>query len=189
LIPAQFGSLCGEQQESGPTPAEKNMGEDIHRQRVRNFLGAFYGGDIEGALACCNDDIDFVAHVPIEILPHMGRRRGKAEVAEMWRIIHAHHSSMRHELPTIVVEKDKAAVHVRLFARKKSNDRMVQIDIANFYTFRDGRISTIREFLDSFDLVQQILEHDVAADLVNHKISRDLARALTAFRGTSTGTA
>jgi uncharacterized protein len=163
---AQLGLLCGRQCESGPTPAEKKVVEDLHRQRVLNFLDAFYAGDLEGALACCNDDIDFVAHAPIDILPHMGHRHGKAEVAEMWRIVHTRYSSMRHEVPTIVVEKDKAAVHIRVFFRKRSNDRMVQIDMADFYMFRDGRISTIRQFLDSFDLVQQLLERDVAADLV-----------------------
>ena len=52
-----------------------------------------------------------------------------------------------------------------MFFRKRSNDRIVQIDIADFYTLRDGRICQIHQFLDSFDLVQQVLERDVAADL------------------------
>ena len=57
------------------------MVEDLQRQRIVKFLDAFYSGDIEGAVACCNDDIDFVAHAPIDILPHMGHRHGKADVA------------------------------------------------------------------------------------------------------------
>ena len=61
------------------------MVEDLHRQRMVKFLETFYAGDIEGALARCTDDIDFFANAPIDILPHMGHRRGKAEVAEMWK--------------------------------------------------------------------------------------------------------
>jgi ketosteroid isomerase-like protein len=45
----------------------------------------------------------------------------------------------------------------------------VQFDIAVFYTLRDGRIAQIREVMDSFDLVQQLLERDVAADLTDNK--------------------
>ena len=37
--------------------------------------------------------------------------------------------------------------------------------IADFYTLRDGRITHIHQLLDSFDLVQQVLERDVGADL------------------------
>ena len=145
------------------------MADDLHRQRVLNFLDAFYSGDIEGALACCSDDIDFVAHAPVDLLPHMGHRKGKAAVREMWQTVHARYSSMRHEVPIIVAEGDKVAAYIRVLFRKRSNDRVVQTDIADFYTFRDGRIARIRQFLDSFDLVQQVLERDIAADLTGWK--------------------
>ena len=145
------------------------MIENLQRQRVLNFLEAFYSGDIEGALSRCSDDIDFVANAPVDILPHLGHRRGKAEVREMWKTIHARYSSMRYEEPIIVAEGDKVAVHIRVFFRKRSNDRIVQFDIAVFYTLRDGRIAQIREIMDSFDLVQQVLERDVAAVLTESK--------------------
>ena len=148
------------------------MIENLHRRRVLKFLETFYSGDIEGALACCDDEIDFIAHAPVDILPHMGHRTGKAEVRQMWRTVHARYSGMRHEVPVIVAEGDQAAAHIRVFFRKRSNDRVVQIDIADFYAFRDGRISRIRQFLDSFDLVQQVLERDVTADLAGDRLDR-----------------
>jgi uncharacterized protein len=145
------------------------MVEELQRRRVLNFLDAFHSGDIEGALARCTDDIDFLANAPVDILPHMGHRRGKAEVGEMWRTIHARYSSLRHEVPIIIAEGDKVAAHIRVFLRKSRNDRIVQFDFAAFYTIRDGRICEIREIMDTFDLVQQVLERDVAADLAASK--------------------
>ena len=141
------------------------MVEDLHRQRILNFLEAFYSGDIEGALSRVSDDVDFVANAPVDILPHMGHHHGKAAMRRMWQTIHSRYSSMRYEVPIIVVEADKVATHIRVFFRKSSNDRIVQFDIAAFYTLRDGRITHIREIMDTFDLVQQVLERDVAADL------------------------
>jgi len=106
-----------------------------------------------------------VANAPVDILPHMGSHRGKAEVREMWETVHTRYSAMRHEVPIVVADSDKVATLIRLFFRKRSNDRIVQFDLAAFYTLRDGRITEIREILDSFDLVQQVLERDVSAVL------------------------
>lgn len=141
------------------------MTADLHRQRVLNFLEVFYSGDIEGALARCSDDIDFLANAPVDILPHMGHRHGKPAMREMWTTVHARYSQMRCEVPILVAEGDKVAAHIRAFFRKSSNARVVQFDIAAFYTLRDGRIAEIREIIDTFDLVQQVLERDVVAVL------------------------
>ena len=145
------------------------MVDDLHRQRVLNFLETFYAGDIEGALSRCTDDVDFFANAPIDILPHMGHHRGKDELRTMWQTVHARYSSMRYEVPILVAEGDKVAANIRVFFRKSSNDRVVQFDIAAFYTLRDGRIAEIREIMDTFDLVQQVLERDVVADLAGGK--------------------
>jgi len=141
------------------------MVENLHRQRVQNFLGVLSSGDIEAALSHCSDDIEFFANTPIDILPHMGHHRGKAELREMWTTIHARYSNMRYEIPIMVAEGDKVAANLRVFFRKSSNNRIVQFDMAAFYTFRDGQIARIREIIDTFDLVQQVLERDVAAVL------------------------
>jgi uncharacterized protein len=141
----------------------------LNRQRVLNFLDVFYSRDLEGALAFCCDDVDFVANAPIDIMPHMGHRQGKAAIREMWSTIYSRYSSMRYEMANIVSDGDTVAVNVRAFFRKRDNDRTVQFDLAVFYTFRSGRIAQIREIMDTFDLVQQVLERDVAADLTANK--------------------
>ena len=142
------------------------MTGDLNRQRVLNFLDVFYSGDIEGALARCTDDVEFIANAPVDLLPHMGHRHGKAAMREMWTTIHARYSEMRCEVPIIVAEGDKVAANIRVFFRKRSNARMVQFDIAAFYhASATGRIAQIREIIDTFDLVEQVLERDVSAVL------------------------
>jgi ketosteroid isomerase-like protein len=145
------------------------MSEDLHRQRLLNFLDVFYSGDIDGALSRCTDDIEFIANAPVDLLPHMGHRQGKAAMREMWTIIHGRYSEMRHEVPILVAEGDKVAANIRVFFRKRSNQRMVRFDIAAFYTFREGRIAQIREVIDTFDMVEQVLERDVSAVLKGDK--------------------
>jgi ketosteroid isomerase-like protein len=83
----------------------------------------------------------------------------------MWTTIHGRYSEMRCQVPIIIAEGDRVAANIRVFFRKSSNQRMVQFDIAAFYTFRDGRIAQIREIIDTFDMLEQVLERDVSAAL------------------------
>jgi ketosteroid isomerase-like protein len=141
------------------------MVEQLNRQRVLSLLDDFSAGDVEAALERCTDDVDFLTHAPIDILPHMGPRRGKAEVREMWKTVQARYSGIRYEAPILIAEGDKVAAYLRAFFTKRSNARVVQFDMAVFYTLREGRVAQIREIIDSFDLVQQVLEIDIAAVL------------------------
>jgi ketosteroid isomerase-like protein len=141
------------------------MTAELNRQRVLNFLDVFYSGDIDGALARCTDGIEFTANAPVDLLPHMGHHHGKAEMREMWTAIHGRYSELRCDVPIIVAEGDQVATNIRVFFRKRSNQRMVQFDIASFFTLRDGLIAGIREVIDTFDLVEQVLERDVSAVL------------------------
>ena len=139
------------------------MIEHLNRQRVLNFLELFCAGDIDGALARCCDDVVLIAPAPIDILPHMGPHRGKDEVRKTWQIIHRRYSGLRHEVREVVAEGDKVAASLRAFFEKRDSGRIVQFDIAVFYTLRDGHIVQIREIMDTFDLVQQVLERDLGA--------------------------
>src|SRR5215467_12237678 len=143
------------------------MAENLNRQRVLKFLEAYYSGDIEGALARCSDDIDLTAPAPIDLLPHMGRRYGKDEVGSTWRTVHSRYSELRYEIRDLVAESDAVAVNLRAFFKKRSNGRTVQFDIAVFFTLREGRITRMREVMDTFDLVQQVLERDLLTGSVD----------------------
>jgi predicted ester cyclase len=153
--------------ESGPTPAETEMIKELSRRRVIDLIEAFYAGDIERALSLCSDDIDFFSNAPVDILPHLGHHHGKDDIRQMWKTIHERYSSMRHEMRFIVAEDDKVAVQLRAFFGKRSNQRIVQFDVAVFYTLRDRKIVKIREIIDTFDLIQQVVERDVIEMLVN----------------------
>lgn len=146
------------------------MNEERNRRHVLDMLATFYAGDIEGALAGCTDDIEFFSSAPIDILPHLGAIHGKAELRAMWETLHGRYTEMRYEVPIILAEGDRVAVLIRLFIRKRSNARVVQFDIAAFYTLRDGRIAQIRELMDTFDVVEQVLERDLSAVLTGKAV-------------------
>lgn len=139
------------------------MIEQLNRQRVLKLLEAYSAGDFDTALLQCSDDIIHIASAPIDIFPHLGPRQGKAEVRKMWETSRSRYSGMRQEIKAILAEGDQVVMDLRVFLRKCSNDRIVQYDAAVFYTLQDGRVTRIREIMDTFDLVQQVLERDISA--------------------------
>ena len=88
---------------------------------------------------------------------------------EMWDAILARYSELRCEVSMSVAEGDKVAVYIRVFFRKSINQRMMQFDIAGFYTLRDGKVCQIKEIIDTYDLVQQLVERDVTAILTGRR--------------------
>jgi len=139
------------------------MIKELNKRRVIELLDAFYAGDIERALSCCSDEVDFFSNAPIDILPHLGHHHGKDNVRKMWTTVHERYASMRNEMPFVAAEDDRVAVHIRAFFVKRLNGRTVQFDMAVFYTLADGKVVKIREIIDTFDLIQQVVERDFIA--------------------------
>jgi limonene-1,2-epoxide hydrolase len=131
------------------------------RQCVLDYLGAFYAGDASGAQARCDDEIDSIIYAPVELFPHLGHKHGKAWIAEAIRVQQERYQSRRSEITFIAVDGLKVATTQRVFMEKRNDQRLVQVDVAEFFTLHDGRILTHRLFFDSFDLVQQLLGRDL----------------------------
>ena len=140
--------------------------ESLSRQRVLHLLDCFSRGDLDGALSCCTDDIDFLTHAPIDVLPHMVPRHGKTGLRELWQTVWSRYSEIRYKPAHVIAEGDEVATYLHVYFRKRGNDRIVQFDMAVFYTFRNGLVAQIREIIDSYDLVQQVLEREIGPLIV-----------------------
>ena len=109
------------------------------------------------------DDFDSIAHAPIELFPHLGHKRGKDWVAEMIRTQQQRYSSRSYDIKFMAVDGARVATIQQINLRKRNDNRVVQVDAAEFYTLRGGRILVHRSFFDSFDFVQQLLGQDLTA--------------------------
>jgi len=141
------------------------MDERQTRQRVLDFLDAFYAGDVLRTLDCFDDEIDIITYAPVELFPHLGHKHGKAWVPEALQTQKKRYLSRKYEIKFMAVDGDKVATMQRLLMEKRSDRRVVQFDVAEFFTLRDGRIVEFRSFFDSFDLIQQLLGQDLTEAL------------------------
>jgi ketosteroid isomerase-like protein len=125
---------------------------------------------LEAALACCTDDVDFLTHAPVDVLPHMVPRHGKQEMREFWQTIWSRYSEIRYKTPHVLADGDEVATYVHAYFKKRRNGRIVQVDMAVFYTFRGGLVAQIREITDSYDLVQQVLELEIGPLITGERV-------------------
>jgi len=130
------------------------------KEIVLAALALIYSTEAMRAIDAYHDDVDFIGYAPVEFFPQMGARRGKAAAMEMLAALRDSYTQMRHEVEFIAADGDDVAVILRLHMQK-TNGRIVQIQDASFFKLRDGLIVQQRQFIDSFDALQQILEVDL----------------------------
>lgn len=141
------------------------MHQRLTRQRVLDYLDAFYAGDVARAQECCDDEINSITYAPVELFPHLGHKHGKTWVAEAIRIQQERYLSRRSEMKFIAIDGLKVATMQRIFMEKRNDRRLVQIDVAEFFTLHGGRIIEHRSFFNSFDLIEQLVGRDLTDGL------------------------
>ena len=131
------------------------------RQRIYSMCSAYAQARSDFVLNFAADDVDFISYAPVTIFPCLGKQRGKAAVAKSIELIHTQYEFLSYVPIFIVVEGEDAAVIVMARMKQRATERIIQIMFAHFLRFRDGRIIEFREFLDSFDAVEQVLGREI----------------------------
>jgi ketosteroid isomerase-like protein len=109
-------------------------------------------GDIETLI---DEDVEWTVHGPVEIFPFFGARRGKAAVLEVIRQIADNIRVHRFDRETIMLGAESAASMMRYSLTALDSNKPVNLRIAHFAQFKDGRLSHLRVLIDTFELVEQ----------------------------------
>lgn len=131
---------------------------------VRTFIDSYYSGDVARMEQCCDDAFVSVTYAPVEIFPHLGLKQSKAWIAQAIQIQQERYSDRRHTVDFVVADETQAATFVQATLTKRSDQRVITLNIGEFFKLRDGRIVEHRSLFDSFDLVQQLLGQDLTGE-------------------------
>ncbi len=131
------------------------------RKKIYALYEAYAAGRLDDILASCDDNIEFFAYAPVEVFPFLGHHRSKAEFAETIKEGRRRFEYLTYQPVFSVVEGNDAAVMVLARLRQRATNRIIQLFLAHFLRFQNGRLVEIREFMDSFDAVQQAIGHEI----------------------------
>ena len=122
------------------------MHESDNTRVVKEAYAAFGRGDIQGVLTTLHDE---VVWKPIEgagpQVPTSGERRGKAAVAEFFRILSETTTFEQFEPREFIAQHDKVVALGHYRAMTNVGGRF-ESDWSMIFTFRDGRIVQFQEF-------------------------------------------
>jgi ketosteroid isomerase-like protein len=128
---------------------------------VHELYDAYERRDFERVAAVIHDDIDWIIYGPVLVFPFAGPRRGRNNVLKALAAIAESYVVESYKREVIIVEGDRAAVMSDASFRQRATNRMLRFRIANFLRFQDGRLIEFREFINSFDVVEQALGHEL----------------------------
>ena len=137
------------------------MSEEGTRANVYELYDAYERRDFARVGALIHDDIDWMIHAPVPVFPFAGPRRGKAAVLEALAAIAEAFALKSYKPELVIVDGARAAVMSDVSFVQRATDRMLRFRIANFLSWQDGRLIEFREFINSFDAVEQALGREL----------------------------
>jgi ketosteroid isomerase-like protein len=116
---------------------------------IRKFYAARVAGNVQEIVDLMATDVDFALAGNPKASPVARRLRGTDK-------LHPHVTGLvqafkfnAYEIVSLVVEGPKAAVHARANVTSTANGETVDTDLADFFTFEDGRIVAFVQFCDT----------------------------------------
>lgn len=137
------------------------MSEGTTHATVRELYDAYARRDFERVATFLHDEIDWVIYAPIAVFGFAGPRHGRAAVLQALEAIAENYALETYRPEIVVVEDERAAVMSDVSFRQRATDRTLRFRVADFLRFEDGRVIEFREFLDSFDAVEQALGREL----------------------------
>lgn len=109
-----------------------------------------------------SDDATFISYLPEELFPHRGERHGKAEILETFRTIRERYHDMTAQTLMAVSDGDLTALLLLVRGVLRGSGRVISVHLADFIRLENGLIKDQRQVFDSFDLAQQVLDHEIS---------------------------
>lgn len=134
---------------------------DSLRERLKSLYAAFKFARIDFLLNAFDDEIEFISYSPVEVLPFLGHLRGKAAMAAALEAGYREFEFLTYEPIFMVCEAEDAAVIIFARCVHRKTGRSISVMIAHFLRFKHERIVELREFMDSFSAVKQILGREL----------------------------
>jgi ketosteroid isomerase-like protein len=134
----------------------------VTRDFVLEFLKMRQTADPVLLAPYLDEDIDWLISGPVDVLPHCGQRRGKAEVIDtICRVSPDIFVSRDFEIDHLLVHGDYAATLSRFHATHAATRRQVSYRCAHFMRFRNGKLVWYRGLIDSFSATEQVMGHEL----------------------------
>ena len=125
------------------------MDRDGIERIIREAYAERRRGDVEGACRFFADDAQFALAGAPAASPVPMRVASRDAIRQTVAALIAGFEFLEHDILSVIVEGDKAAVHSRVRLRAPASGEEAVTETADFLTFRDGKIVSFVQFCDT----------------------------------------
>ncbi len=133
------------------------------RERIREIYNAYLEGHFQFLIDdVVHDEIEYASNAPTTAFPYFRRGKGKAALLAALKASRVDYEFLSYT-PLLVAADgtDTAAVVVRMRAKAKATNRVIDLMVADFLEFSDGRVIRFRQFMDAIEATEQWLGREI----------------------------
>ncbi len=116
---------------------------------IRKLYKARVASDIEAIMPCGTPDVEFVMSGDPGSSPVAGRVSGLERLRPQLAALFATFKFNSYDIVSLLVEGSNAAVHAKANITSAVTGVTVDMEFADFFTFKDGRVSSFIQFCDT----------------------------------------
>jgi ketosteroid isomerase-like protein len=125
------------------------MSEQENLKLVQQFYAAFTTGNINGVLSTLADDVGWFVPGPKDIVPFVGQRQGRGQVAQAIAQFAEMQDGEQFEIKEFVAQGDKVIAFGHYRWRIESTGHSYESDFVHAFTISQGKVSRFQEYLDT----------------------------------------
>jgi uncharacterized protein len=117
---------------------------------VEEFFRRNASGDPPEHIAeLVREDVDWYVAGDVDVVPWIGRKQGRAGVADFYRELRQQVISEKFEITDMLANENRVVVLGELASRVRNTGKLIQTEFAFDFTVEDGQIVRFRLFEDS----------------------------------------
>lgn len=125
------------------------MSEQENVKLIQQFYAAFTAGNISGVLSTLADDVGWFIPGPKDIIPFVGQRQGRKQVAQVIAKFAQMQEAQQFEVQGFVAQGDRVVALGHYRWRTKSTGRSYESDFVHAFTISHDKVSRFQEYLDT----------------------------------------
>jgi len=125
------------------------MNEQQNVKLVQEAYAAFKRGDIASVLNAMADDVSWFLPGPKDVVPFVGQRRGRQQVAEFFSKMAELQDVEQFEPREFIAQGDIVVALGHYRWRVKATSRSFESDWAHAFTIRNGKVVNFHEYYDT----------------------------------------
>lgn len=130
-------------------------------QVVKQLYAELGRGNMQAVLDLMADDIIWEVTGPTEVVPWLGKRRGREQVSNYFDVLNETVGIISFQLQEMVAQDDKVVSIIHEKSYVKANNRTYEIAFVHLFVVSQGKVVKFNAYIETGPMIAAFLDRDV----------------------------